>query len=105
MCGALEGYSFQSSTPCDQSSVLNAVNTWSVAAEDFTGYGIVVAALDGSFTFTAENYTAIKDSSLPLSVRADISTLGLNDISRLEERSLVLAFTIPQTNFGKLCRI
>ncbi|KAL2007037.1 hypothetical protein VTN00DRAFT_8475 [Thermoascus crustaceus] len=64
MCGALEGYSFQSSH-CGQSSVLNAVNASSVAAEDLTGYGIVVAALDGSFTFTAENYTAIKDSSLP----------------------------------------
>ncbi|KAJ5193480.1 hypothetical protein N7449_009622 [Penicillium cf. viridicatum] len=45
-------------------------------ANSFTTNAVVVAALDGSFTFTASNYSDLQGTSLPYLVQSDINTLG-----------------------------
>jgi len=68
-------YTLQSSN-CLQSAVLEQIDMWAVTAQPFTTNTIVVAALDGSFAFTASNYSDLQGTSLPHHVQSDINTLG-----------------------------
>lgn len=64
------------SSNCLQSDVLEQIDMWAVMANSFTTTTVVVAALDGSFAFTASNYSDLQGTSLPYLVQSDINTLG-----------------------------
>lgn len=76
MCDSPEIDNTYGSSNCLQSAVLEQINMWAVMAQSFTANTVVVAALDGSFAFTASNYSDLQGTSLPHLVQSDINTLG-----------------------------
>lgn len=111
MCSALDDNS-----QCEKSSVLNKSYIWAVRAGPFAQQGLVVAALNGSFRFSAYNYTtAAEDPSLPPWVQQNIRTIGfvissslpdtlndslseLNDLPLSHGSSFLSQITMQQSN-------